>query len=276
MTRLRRKTVMTELQKVFETIDGYRDEIINFQAELTSKVALGPENEGTGEHDKATYLKKRLEELQPDLMEEIQAPDERAREGYRPNLVAKWEAGNNGSAVWVLSHMDVVPPGNLSLWETDPYVIKVEGDKIIGRGVEDNQHGIISSYLALKAIRASEVALGRPVGLVLVADEETGSQYGLDYLLKNHRHFFQREDLIVVPDGGNDEGTMIEVAEKSMLWLKFTVTGQQCHASTPEKGKNSLYGAARLIVALDGLKDEFGKTDGLYSPPLSTFKPTKI
>lgn len=267
---------MSELEKVFNTIDGYRDEIINFQADLTSRVALGPENEGTGEHDKAGYLMKRLEELKPDFLEEIKAPDERAREGYRPNVVAKWEAGNTGSTVWVLSHMDVVPPGDLSLWDSDPYQIKVEDDKIIGRGVEDNQHGIISSYLALKAIRDSEVALGRAVGLIIVADEETGSKYGLDYLLKKHGDFFKNDDLIIVPDGGNDDGTMIEVAEKSMLWLRFTVTGQQCHASTPEKGKNSLYGAARLIVDLGKLKDEFGLTDELYSPPLSTFEPTKM
>jgi succinyl-diaminopimelate desuccinylase len=267
---------MSELEKVFEIIDGYREEIIHFQADLTSKVALGPENEGTGEHEKARYLKNKLEELRPDLLEEIRAPDERAQEGYRPNLVAKWGAGEKGPALWALSHMDVVPPGDLSLWNTDPYEIRVEGDKIIGRGVEDNQHGIVSSYLALKAIRESGVALGREVGLVIVADEETGSKYGLDYLLKNHGDFFNKADLIIVPDGGNDTGTMIEVAEKSMLWLKFTVTGQQCHASTPEKGKNSLYGAARLIVALDRLKEEFGLENGLYSPALSTFEPTKM
>ncbi|UCF55826.1 MAG: M20 family metallo-hydrolase, partial [Deltaproteobacteria bacterium] len=128
----------------------------------------------------------------------------------------------------------------------------------------------------LKAVQESGALLQKPVGLVLVADEETGSKYGLEYLLKNHRNFFKIDDRIIVPDGGNEEGTMIEVAEKSMLWLKFTVTGQQCHASTPEKGKNSLYGAARLIVALGKLKDEFGLADELYSPPLSTFEPTKM
>ena len=78
------------------------------------------------------------------------------------------------------------------------------------------------------------------------------------------------------PDGGNKEGTMIEVAEKSMLWIRFTVLGKQCHGSTPEKGKNSLYAAARLIVALQGLKKEFGAEDPLFSPPCSTFEPTRM
>jgi succinyl-diaminopimelate desuccinylase len=61
-----------------------------------------------------------------------------------------------------------------------------------------------------------------------------------------------------------------------MLWLKFTVIGKQCHASTPSQGKNSLYGTARLILALEGLKKGFGRFDKLFSPPTSTFEPTKM
>jgi len=99
---------MASLSKVFQRIEGYRDEIIKLQGDLTSKVALGPENGGTGEHDKAAYLKKKLEELKPNFLKEIKAVDKRAREGYRPNLVARWEGENADPAVWVLSHMDIV------------------------------------------------------------------------------------------------------------------------------------------------------------------------
>jgi succinyl-diaminopimelate desuccinylase len=267
---------MTELQKIFDAIENSRDEIISLQRNLTSRVALGPDNGGTGEHAKAAYLRKRLEELEPDHLEEIKAPDDRAEGGYRPNLVAKWRGRKEPPLVWVLSHMDIVPPGDLSLWQTDPYEICVDGDRIIGRGVEDNQHGIVSSYLALKAIKDLGWSPARPVGLILVADEETGSKYGLEYVLMHHKDLFKPEDLIIVPDGGNEEGTMIEVAEKSMLWLKITVTGKQCHGSTPSKGKNSLHGAARLIVDLEELKSVFGEEDALFSPPMSTFEPTKM
>lgn len=267
---------MTELAKIFKKIEESRDEIIAFQRDLTSRVALGPDNGGTGEHAKAAYLRKRLEELEPDQLEEIKAPDIRAEAGFRPNLVARWRGRKEGPLVWVLSHMDIVPPGDLSLWQTDPYEIYVDGDRIIGRGVEDNQHGIVSSYLALKAIKDLGFSPARPVGLVLVADEETGSKYGLEYVLTHRKDLFKPEDLIIVPDGGNEQGTMIEVAEKSILWLKFTVTGKQCHGSTPSKGKNSLHGAARLIVDLEELKSVFGEEDALFSPPMSTFEPTKM
>ncbi len=267
---------MDWIEDIFKRIEGYRDEIIELQRDLTSRVALGPDNGGTGEHEKAEYLKGRLKELKPDRLEEIKAPDKRARDGYRPNLIAAWGRHIEAPAVWVLSHTDIVPPGDLSLWHGDPYIVRVEGDRIIGRGVEDDQHGIVSSFMAFKAVQESGVALKRPVALAFVADEETGSRFGLDYVLKNHGGLFGPDDMIIVPDGGNEEGTMIEVAEKSMLWIRFTVTGKQCHASTPDKGKNSLWGSARLIVALEGLKKEFNLKDDLFSPPISTFEPTKI
>lgn len=267
---------MSKMNEVFGRIDQYRDELIRLQQELTSRVAMSPQNGGTGEHDKAIFLKEKIMELSPDLLEEIKAPDPKARDGYRPNLVARWNGVKGGPVTWVLSHMDVVPPGDLSLWEGDPYRVRVEGDRIIGRGVEDNHHGIVSSFFGLKALFETGHRPDRPVGLVFVADEETGSELGLDYVLKQRGDLFDPSDLIVVPDGGDEEGTMIEVAEKSMLWIRFTVLGKQCHGSTPDKGNNSLYGAARLIVALQRLKKEFGAEDPLFSPACSTFEPTKM
>ncbi|MFH1488443.1 MAG: M20 family metallo-hydrolase, partial [Pseudomonadota bacterium] len=267
---------MSDMEIVFKKIDGYRDEVIRMQTELTSKAALGPKNGGTGEHEKAAYLEKELKALKPDFFQEIKAPDESAHGGYRPSLAARWKGEEDGPVVWVLSHMDIVPPGDLSLWGGDPYKVRVEGELLIGRGVEDNQHGIVSSILGLKALLGSGKTPKRPVGLIMAADEETGSEYGLDYILKNHGGLFNPDDLIIVPDGGNEDGTMIEVAEKSMLWLRFTVTGRQCHGSTPQKGNNSLYGAARMILALDQLKSEFTIMDELFSPPGSTFEATKM
>ncbi len=267
---------MSRTEEVFQIIDGYRDEVIDLQRSLTARIALGPENGGSGEHEKTALIRGLLESIHPSSLEEVRAHDERAQDGYRPNLIADWEGAEGAPRVWVLSHSDIVPPGDLSLWESDPYQIDVQGDRIVGRGVEDNQQGFISSYLGLKAVLGSGAGLGRGAGLVVVADEETGSKYGLCYLLQNYRNCFSKDDLIVVPDGGNEDGTMIEVAEKSLLWLRFTVTGRQCHASTPEKGKNSLFGAARLIVSLAELRERFGLSDGLFDPPESTFEPTKM
>ena len=264
------------LEEIYKKIDSFRPEIIKMQRELTARPALGPENGGPGEHDKADYIKEQLLLLQPDTLFDIHAPDKRAANGYRPNIVAAWNGRQKKSAIWILSHLDIVPPGDLSLWKDDPYKMRVKGDRIVGRGVEDNQHGIVSSYFAVKGMLDLKQVSPQRVGLILVADEETGSKYGLQYILKERRDLFKEDDLIIVPDGGNKEGTMIEIAEKSMLWLKFTVTGAQCHASTPENGKNSLFGVAKLIVKLNTLKEKFDLNNPLFKPQESTFEPTKI
>ncbi|MBN1226014.1 MAG: M20 family metallo-hydrolase [Deltaproteobacteria bacterium] len=267
---------MVDMNIIYSKIDSFRDEIIEMQRELTARPALGPLNGGTGEHDKADFSKKQLVALKPDNLLEINAPDKLAANGYRPNLVATWNGAREGRNVWILSHLDIVPPGDLSLWQTDPYKMVVEGDKIIGRGVEDNQHGMVSSYFALKAIIDLNVQFSGKINLAFVADEETGSRFGLEYLVREKKELFSEDDLIIVPDGGNDEGTMIEIAEKSMLWLKFTVKGVQCHASTPEKGKNSLFAMAMLILEMGKLKEKFNVKDPVFRPEESTFEPTKV
>jgi succinyl-diaminopimelate desuccinylase len=68
---------------------------------------------------------------------------------------------------------------------------------------------------------------------------------------------------------------MIEVAEKSTLWLRFTVKGRQCHASMPHHGVNACRAAAHAIVALDELSRGYDRTDPLFDVPHSTFEPTK-
>ena len=171
--------------------------------------------------------------------------------------------------------MDIVPIGDRRLWKTDPYTLKRKGDFLFGRGVEDDQHGIVSSYFAVKALQEQGVRPAYPIGLIWVSDEETGSPKGLQYVLKKKRNLFKAEDLIIVPDAGNREGTMIEVAEKSMLWLKFTLLGKQCHGSRPDIGKNTLRGTAHLIMALEKLPRIFKKKNPHFDLPISTFEPTQ-
>jgi len=151
----------------------------------------------------------------------------------------------------------------------------VEGDRLYGRGTEDDHHGIVMSLLAVWAFLDLKITPERTLALALVADEETGNDKGLAYLLREHPGLFSPEDLIIVPDAGSNDGTMIEVAEKSILWLKLTLLGQQGHASRPHKAKNTLRAAAHVIVALDDLQGEFPRHDPLFRPPMSSFEPTR-
>lgn len=175
-----------------------------------------------------------------------------------------------------MAHMDVVPPGDLNLWKTDPFKAVVKGDKIYGRGSEDNQQGLVSGLLAVKAMMELGFRPPCTYALLLNADEEIGSVYGIVDILKNHKKLFSKQDAFLVPDGGNPQGTMVEIAEKNMLWLKFTVMGKQTHASTPHSGNNAHRAGAHLIVKLEDLYKKFNKKNPLFAPETgSTFEPTK-
>ena len=265
---------MTDFQKIAKRIDPYRDQMIDMQIKLCSLPAISPTSGGEGEAKKAEVLLDFLKEIGLTDIQVIKAPDMDAPSGYRPNILALRKGKSSSRTIWIMAHMDVVPPGELSLWQGNPFQAWVKEGKIYGRGVEDNQQDMVASIFALKAFLEEGINPRYDVGIALVADEETGSGKGIEYVLE-HSRAFRKQDLIIVPDAGNEEGTMIEVAEKSILWLKFKTLGKQAHGSTPEKGINSFKAASFLVTELDKLNQLFSEKDPLFSPPTSTFEPTK-
>jgi succinyl-diaminopimelate desuccinylase len=183
---------------------------------------------------------------------------------------------------WIMCHLDVVPPGeqqedgSWAGWDSDPFEVRRHGDRIYGRGVEDNQQALVAGVFAARALRENGLRPPRSVALLFVSDEETGSEKGLGFVLRERPELFSRQDVIIVPDAGNPDGSMIEIAEKSVLWLQLRTEGKQAHGSMPDKGCNAFRAAARQVCALDdALARRFRATDPLYDPPRSTFEPTR-
>lgn len=275
---------------LLQFIENSADECVALQKLLTSHKALAPENGGDGEWEKCAALEEFLRAHGITNLERFDAPDSRALHGRRPNLIATIPgkkqpvaagslglANNQSSgAIWVIAHMDVVPVGNLADWKTDPWTVVQKDGKLFGRGVEDNQQGLCSAFAAVWAFVANNVQPERTIKLLFAADEEVGSKYGMIWLLKNHPELFNKNDFFVIPDGGDPLGQTIEVAEKNVLWIQFTVSGKQCHGSRPDEGLNACLAANRLSVALyEGLHKKFDARDDLFEPATCTFEPTK-
>jgi succinyl-diaminopimelate desuccinylase len=254
-------------------VEQETDTMIDLQKEITAVPAIGPDNDGEGEVKRAELLKTILERIGFDAVEEYRCPDKRVPEGYRPNIVGKVFGKNRDRNVWILSHMDIVPPGELDQWDSDPYTVVVRDGKLYGRGVEDNQQAMVASIAVGKVLLEEKIVPPFNLALALVSDEETGSKHGLEYLIQ--QNVFENGDLIVVPDFGSPDGDKIEIAEKSIVWFKFTVRGVQCHASKPLPRSNSLRTASDLVVNLERLYESFATKDELFEPPISTFEPTK-
>ncbi len=260
-------------QKLLSCIESYRPWAVEIMRTLTAIPALGPSNQGQGEMSKALFLSQVLTELGLNI-EWANAPDARVPDQVRPNILA-WLPGGPGAGAFVLTHMDVVPVGSLELWSSDPWQLRVEGSRLYGRGAADNHDAMVASLLAMRALAEIKPALPGRAGVALVSDEETGSHFGLAHVLEACPNFFTRNDIIVVPDWGEPDGGLIEVAEKSILWLKVEVTGRQAHASMPQLGRNALYAAARMMVAVHTVRDSFTERDQLFTPPVTTMEPTR-
>ncbi|MBR3544403.1 MAG: M20 family metallo-hydrolase [Treponema sp.] len=286
---------------LLQFIEKSADECVALQKLLTSHKALAPENGGDGEWEKYAALEEFLRAHGITNLERFDAPDSRALHGRRPNLIAtipgkkkpvaagsfglennsgastdSSASSDNSGAIWVIAHMDVVPVGNLADWKTDPWTVVEKDGKLFGRGVEDNQQGLCSAFAAVWAFVANKVQPERTIKLLFAADEEVGSKYGMIWLLQNHPELFNKNDFFVIPDGGDPLGQTIEVAEKNVLWVQFTVSGKQCHGSRPDEGLNACLAANRLSVALyEGLHKKFDARDDLFEPATCTFEPTK-
>jgi succinyl-diaminopimelate desuccinylase len=262
-------------QRIVQRIDSYREEMIELQIALSATPAVGPENGGDGELLKANLLKDRLIRLGFKHFRNYDAPDNRVSSGIRPNFITTIEGKNKTGFIWIITHLDIVPPGELRLWSHDPYSAYVKDGHIFGRGVEDNQQDMVASIFAAKAFIDEGITTANSINLAFVSDEETSSSMGLYYMIDSADKLFGHNDLIVVPDSGNPEGSLIEVAEKSILWLCFKTQGKQCHGSNPQLGNNAFVAASHLVTKLAKLKKLFPKSDPLFDPPESTFEPTK-
>jgi len=263
------------MDALFAALDGQTETVCDLQRRLTAIPALGPKNGGDGEKEKAEFLMDYVKSMGIGNVREFRAPDNAVSCGYRPSVAAVVPGRDTSRTLWVISHTDIVPPGDLALWKTDPYVLERDGDILIGRGVEDNQQGIVSSLIAARVLLDHGVTPEINFGMLFVADEETGSVKGLDYLVREHAELFSPDDLFLVPDFGEPDSGMIEVAEKSMFWLKVIVEGRQCHASTPAQGINTLVAASDFILRIRELEGIYDAEDPIYDPPRSTFQPTK-
>jgi len=262
------------IAKIAARIDSYRNDMIRLQFELTAIPAISPESGGDGEQKRSDFLVRYLEEVGFSAVHLCPAPDARVSSGFRPNIVATLP-GKREEAVWIITHMDIVPPGEPGLWSSDPYKAYVKDGFIFGRGTEDNQQDLVASIFAARSFLDEGVMPEHTIRLAIVADEETGSLYGLDYLLKKDHSLFGRSDFYVIPDFGSDTGDKIEIAEKSILWMRFKTVGKQCHASRPQAGRNAFRAASFLVTRLEDLHRRFSATNTLFQPPESTFEPTR-
>jgi succinyl-diaminopimelate desuccinylase len=264
-----------QTENLYNEIEKLQSQMVQALMELVRIPAVAPENGGEGESKKAEKLVEILKAAGLDKIERYDAEDERVPTKKRPNIIARYAGETKKETLWIITHLDIVPPGEDSLWTiAKPFQPIIKDGKIYGRGSEDNTQSMVSSIFATKALKNLGIKPKRTVALCFVADEEQGSTYGIQHLVK--QELFKKEDLIIVPDGGDANGSFIEIAEKSALWLRVRTVGKQTHASRPGDGLNAHRVGMEYALALDKmLHENYAAKDEHFDPPESTFEPTK-
>ena len=251
-------------EKILSEAEKLEGLMVDTLTRLCRIPAVSPHNGGTGEAEKIKELERIIHEL---------GLDEKAPDGKRPSLFLEYP-GKKSRRLCFLTHVDIVPEGDRNSWTLDPFKPEIRGSRLYGRGVSDNGMCLVASLFALKALLNSGTDPKYTVNLAFVCDEEMGSHYGLEKLLE--RNLYRPDDLVIAPDSGNDAGDFIEIAEKAMLQLKFTVLGKQVHAALPHTGINACRAANMLAYEIDeALHKAFPDEDKTFDPPFSTFEPTR-
>ena len=265
---------MEEFDALKDFLESSGKDMVELERLLTSRPALAPESGGDGELEKLSALEDYLKKNGITRLERYDAKDSRVSSGIRPNLVATIPGNRDDYSIWLCAHLDVVPTGAMKLWDSDPWTLVEKDGKIYGRGVEDNQQGLVSAVFAAFAFVKQHIIPEHTIKLLFMADEECGSAYGMQYLVREHLDIFGKDDRILIPDGGDSNGETIEIAEKNIFWLRFRTVGKQAHGSRPDQGRNAALAACELALKVNAMEQVFDKENPLFDPPRSTFQPT--
>ena len=155
------------------------------------------------------------------------------------NLFAIYKGGQ-GPTVCFAGHTDVVPIGDISSWNSNPFKPTIKNGAIFGRGASDMKTAIASFISAAFHFISTNSEFKGSICLLITADEEGEAEFGtkkvVEWLIKKK----QKVNFCIVgePTNPNKIGEMIKIGRRGSLNGKIVVYGKQGHVAYPELAKN--------------------------------------
>lgn len=176
------------------------------------------------------------------------------------NLWARF--GTGAPLVTLAGHVDVVPPGPIDQWTSDPFTPTERGGYLYGRGASDMKGPLAAMITAAERIAASEPARGS-VALLITSDEEGDAVDGTASVVDVLRARHQTIDACIVgePTSGETLGDTIKNGRRGSLSGDLLVIGVQCHIAYPERGRNPIHGALPALAELASTVWDLGNVD---------------
>jgi succinyl-diaminopimelate desuccinylase len=149
-------------------------------------------------------------------------------------------------------HTDVVPPGPLDQWHTDPFVPTERDGKLYGRGAADMKSSIAAFVVAIEQFVAERPGHAGSIALLLTSDEEGPARDGTVRVVERLKARGERIDYCVVgePSSSAVLGDTVRVGRRGSLSAKVTVRGVSGHVAYPEQVRNPVHLLAPALAEL--------------------------
>ncbi len=159
-----------------------------------------------------------------------------APQPHMPNIIARITGKKGGRRLVLNGHLDTYTAGDHSRWNWGPFSGVVEDGKLLGRGASDMKAGDTASIMTFLYMTEYIDQLVGELVLALVSDEETGSRWGVKWLLDNVPEF--HSDALLIGEPFSPE--LVIFGEKGVLRIEFSAHGKAAHGAYVHLGNNAI------------------------------------
>ena len=189
--------------------------------------------------------------------------------GFKPvkNLYARF--GNKSPNFCYAGHLDVVPPGNIKDWTTNPFRPSIKRGHLIGRGANDMKSSIAAFVSAVSKFLSKNKKFNGSISLLITGDEEGDAVNGTKKVVEFLRKKREKINFCLVgePTNPNVLGEMIKIGRRGSLTGKLIIFGLQGHVAYPSRANNPSTTIVNILKELKEIKFDKGTKD---------FQPTNL
>lgn len=162
------------------------------------------------------------------------------------NVVGILKGLGGGKSILLNGHIDVVPEGDTSQWDFDPYSAEVINGKMYGRGTSDMKGGTVALLLAIEVIQSLNIPLKGDIIFQSVIEEESGGAGTLATITRGYI-----ADAAIIPEPTNMK---IFPKQQGSMWFRLTVRGKSAHGGTRYEGVSAIDKSILVIKAMQELE----------------------
>ena len=180
-----------------------------------------------------------------------------------------WAQHGAGSPVFVFAgHTDVVPVGDASKWDLDPFSGEVKDGMLHGRGAADMKGSLAAMLDASERFIKDYPDHKGTIGYLITSDEEGPAVNGTVKVCEHLNKIGQNVDYCLVgePSATNVLGDVIKNGRRGSLNGTLTIVGKQGHIAYPYLANNPIHLA---VPVLNELCEELWDKGNEYFPATS-------